>query len=114
MSGFIQDTIGIGTIILAIPLSLSAWQQYRTRSEARQIKLANEAEKLKAAKRAKDQKDLLDAVLKQVQASNGKPTSHIVEDIALQLSTLSTLIACHIGDGHGGHIPEPISPSQSQ
>ena len=136
MSWF-TDSIGLGTTVLTLPVSVLAYGQIRThllltrKEKAEKLEKAEIAATLRQkAERDAEMDERIKFVLAQVTPSNGVTVAESVEqslailnertkmiaDIGGEVRSLRELFAAHVADGHGGvgviapHTDDPDDP----
>lgn len=87
MSGFIQESIGLGTIVLAVPVSIQAWQNWKA---TRRAELA--------VTKAQETQDLVQKVALQLTPRNGKTVAQVAEDSNDAMQRMEEKIDRHIAN----------------
>jgi hypothetical protein len=112
LGNVITDSIGLGSLILAVPIAILAIVQIRaSRAARRQVVIEEAKVKAEAERQA-----ILEYVRAQLVPSNGKTVAQTLEQLLMvlndrtvlfeemraKLDDLSNLLAVHVADGHGG------------
>lgn len=93
IADIVTDSIGLGSFVLAVPLSVVAFYQIRAYHDAKEIK------------RKQAENDRLTRLIEQyVRPSNGRTTAKVVEDTSTLLEEIDVKLTAHINDqaAHNG------------